>query len=74
MTFVEDSVTGGPAGKEKTVTVRDVTDATGCTRQLVQVTWPGYQTKGGTTIQLRGKVGPLDSAGYAQERGLHLRG
>ena len=63
MTFVEDSVTGGPAGKEKTVTVRDVTDATGCTRQLVQVTWPGYQTKGGTTIQLRGKVGPLMSAG-----------
>ena len=63
MTFVEDSVTGGPAGKEKTVTVRDVTDATGCTRQLVQVTWPGYQTKGGTTIKLRGKVGPSMSAG-----------
>ena len=63
MTFVEDSVTGGPAGKEKTVTVRDVTDATGCTRQLVTVTWPGYQTKGGTTIQLRGKVGPSMSAG-----------
>ena len=63
MTFVEDSVTGGPSGKEKTVTVRDVTDATGCTRQLVQVTWPGYQTKGGTTIQLRGKVGPSMSAG-----------
>ena len=63
MTFVENSVTGGPAGKEKTVTVRDVTDATGCTRQLVQVTWPGYQTKGGTTIQLRGKVGPSMSAG-----------
>ena len=63
MTFVEDSVTGGPAGKEKTVTVRDVTDATGCTRQLVQVTWPGYQTKGGTTIQLRAKVGPSMSAG-----------
>ena len=63
MTFVEDSVTGGPAGKDKTVTVRDVTDATGCTRQLVQVTWPGYQTKGGTTIQLRGKVGPSMSAG-----------
>ena len=63
MTFVEGSVTGGPAGKEKTVTVRDVTDATGCTRQLVQVTWPGYQTKGGTTIQLRGKVGPSMSAG-----------
>ena len=63
MTFVEDSVTGGPAGKEKTVTVRDVTDATGCTRQLVQVTWPGYQNKGGTTIQLRGKVGPSMSAG-----------
>ena len=63
MTFVEDSVTGGPSGKDKTVTVRDVTDATGCTRQLVQVTWPGYQTKGGTTIQLRGKVGPSMSAG-----------
>ena len=63
MTFVEGSVTGGPARKEKTVTVRDVTDATGCTRQLVQVTWPGYQTKGGTTIQLRGKVGPSMSAG-----------
>ena len=63
MTYVEDSVTGGPAGKDKTVTVRDVTDATGCTRQLVQVTWPGYQTKGGTTIQLRGKVGPSMSAG-----------
>ncbi len=63
MTFVEGSVTGGPAGKDKTVTVRDVTDATGCTRQLVQVTWPGYQTKGGTTIQLRGKVGPSMSAG-----------
>ena len=63
MTFVEGSVTGGPAGKEKTVTVRDVTDATGCTRQLVQVTWPSYQTKGGTTIQLRGKVGPSMSAG-----------
>ena len=63
MTFVEGSVTGGPAGKEKTVTVRDVTDATGCTRQLVQVTWPGYQTKGGTTIQLRGKVGSSMSAG-----------
>ena len=63
MTFVEGSVTGGPAGKEKTVTVRDVTDATGCTRQLVQVTWPGYQTKGGTTIQLRGKVSPAMSAG-----------
>ena len=63
MTFVEDSVTGGPAGKDKTVTVRDVTDATGCTRQLVTVTWPGYQTKGGTTIQLRGKVGPSMSAG-----------
>ena len=63
MTFVEGSVTGGPAGKEKTVTVRDVTDATGCTRQLVQITWPGYQTKGGTTIQLRGKVGPSMSAG-----------
>ena len=63
MTFVEGSVTGGPADKEKTVTVRDVTDATGCTRQLVQVTWPGYQTKGGTTIQLRGKVGPSMSAG-----------
>ena len=63
MTFVEGSVTGGPAGKEKTVTVRDVTDATGCTRQLVQVTWPGYQTKDGTTIQLRGKVGPSMSAG-----------
>ena len=63
MTFVEGSVTGGPGGKEKTVTVRDVTDATGCTRQLVTVTWPGYQTKGGTTIQLRGKVGPSMSAG-----------
>ena len=63
MTFVEGSVTGGPSGKDKTVTVRDVTDATGCTRQLVQVTWPGYQTKGGTTIQLRGKVGPSMSAG-----------
>ena len=63
MTFVEDSVTGGPTGKDKTVTVRNVTDATGCTRQLVQVTWPGYQTKGGTTIQLRGKVGPSMSAG-----------
>ena len=63
MTFVEGSVTGGPAGKDKTVTVRDVTDATGCTRQLVQVTWPGYQTKGGTTIQLRGKVGPSMSSG-----------
>ena len=63
MTFVEGSVTGGPAGKDKTVTVRDVTDATGCTRHLVQVTWPGYQTKGGTTIQLRGKVGPSMSAG-----------
>ena len=63
MTFIVGSVTGGPAGKEKTVTVRDVTDATGCTRQLVQVTWPGYQTKGGTTIQLRGKVGPSMSAG-----------
>ena len=63
MTYVEGSVTGGPAGKDKTVTVRDVTDATGCTRQLVQVTWPGYQTKGGTTIQLRGKVGPSMSSG-----------
>ena len=63
MTFVEGSVTGGPSGKDKTVTVRDVTDATGCTRQLVQVTWPGYQTKGGTTIQLRGKVGSSMSAG-----------
>ena len=63
MTYVEGSVTGGPAGKDKTVTVRDVTGATGCTRQLVQVTWPGYQTKGGTTIQLRGKVGPSMSAG-----------
>ena len=63
MTYVEGSVTGGPAGKDKTVTVRDVTDATGCTRQLVQVTWPGYQTKGGTTIQLRGKVGPSMTAG-----------
>ena len=63
MTYVEGSVTGGPAVKDKTVTVRDVTDATGCTRQLVQVTWPGYQTKGGTTIQLRGKVGPSMSAG-----------
>ena len=63
MTYVEGSVTGGPAGKDKTVTVRDVTDATGCTRQFVQVTWPGYQTKGGTTIQLRGKVGPSMSAG-----------
>ena len=51
MTFVEGSVTGGPAGKEKTVTVRDVTDATGCTRQLVQVTWPGYQTKGEMCIR-----------------------
>ena len=63
MTYVEGSVTGGPAGKDKTVTVRDVTGATGCIRQLVQVTWPGYQTKGGTTIQLRGKVGPSMSAG-----------
>ena len=63
MTFVEGSVTGGPAGKDMSVSVRDVTDATGCTRQLVQVTWPGYQTKGGTTIQLRGKVGPSMSAG-----------
>ena len=63
MTFVEGSVTGGPKGKDMSVSVRDVTDATGCTRQLVQVTWPGYQTKGGTTIQLRGKVGPSMSAG-----------
>ena len=63
MTFVEGSVTGGPKGKDISVSVRDVTDATGCTRQLVQVTWPGYQTKGGTTIQLRGKVGPSMSAG-----------
>ena len=63
MTFVEGSVTGGPAGKDMSVSVRDVTGATGCTRQLVQVTWPGYQTKGGTTIQLRGKVGPSMSAG-----------
>ena len=63
MTFVEDSVTGGPKGKDMSVSVRDVPDATGCTRQLVQVTWPGYQTKGGTTIQLRGKVGPSMSAG-----------
>ena len=63
MTFVEGSVTGGPEGKDMSVSVRDVTDATGCTRQLVQVTWPGYQTKGGTTIQLRGKVGPSMSAG-----------
>ena len=63
MTFVEGSVTGGPKGKDMSVSVRDVTDATGCTRQLVQVTWPGYQTKGGTTIQLRGKVGPSMSSG-----------
>ena len=63
MTFVEGSVTGGPEGKDMSVSVRDVTDATGCTRQLVQVTWPGYQTKGGTTIKLRGKVGPSMSAG-----------
>ena len=63
MTFVEGSVTGGPKDKDMSVSVRDVTDATGCTRQLVQVTWPGYQTKGGTTIQLRGKVGPSMSAG-----------
>ena len=63
MTFVEGSVYGGPKGKDMSVSVRDVTDATGCTRQLVQVTWPGYQTKGGTTIQLRGKVGPSMSAG-----------
>lgn len=63
MTFVEGSVTGGPKGKDMSVSVRDVPDATGCTRQLVQVTWPGYQTKGGTTIQLRGMVGPSMSAG-----------
>ena len=57
MTLVEGSITGGPAGKEMTVNTREVQDATGCTRQLVTVTWPGYQSKGGTTIQLRGKVG-----------------
>ena len=57
MTLVEGSITGGPADKEMTVNTREVQDATGCTRQLVTVTWPGYQTKGGTTIQLRGKVG-----------------
>ena len=63
MTLVEGSITGGPADKEMTVNTREVQDATGCTRQLVTVTWPGYQTKGGTTIQLRGKVGPSMSAG-----------
>ena len=57
MTLVEGSITGGPADKEMTVNTREVQDATGCTRQLVTVTWPGYQTKGATTIQLRGKVG-----------------
>ena len=57
MTLVEGSITGGPADKEMTVNTREVQDATGCTRQLVTVTWPGYQSKGGTTIQLRGKVG-----------------
>ena len=57
MTLVEGSITGGPADKEMTVNTREVQDATGCTRQLVTVTWPGYQIKGGTTIQLRGKVG-----------------
>ena len=63
MTLVEGSITGGPADKEMTVNTREVQDATGCTRQLVTVTWPGYQTKGGTTIQLRGKVGPSMSSG-----------
>ena len=57
MTFVEGSVTGGPEDREMTVNTREVQDATGCTRQLVQVTWPGYQTKGATIIKLRGKVG-----------------
>ena len=57
MTLVEGSITGGPADKEMTVNTREVQDATGCTRQLVTVTWPGYQSKGSTTIQLRGKVG-----------------
>ena len=57
MTLVEGSVTGGPEDREMTVNTREVQDATGCTRQLVQVTWPGYQTKGATIIKLRGKVG-----------------
>ena len=57
MTLVEGSITGGPEDREMTVNTREVQDATGCTRQLVTVTWPGYQTKGATTIQLRGKVG-----------------
>ena len=57
MTYVENSVAGGPRGFNATVdSSRWVTDASGCSRQLVTVTWPGFKGVDATGVTLRGLV------------------
>ena len=57
MTFVENSVAGGPKGYTATVdSSRWVTDASGCSRQLVTITWPGFKGVDATSVTLRGLV------------------
>lgn len=57
MTYVENSVAGGPKGYTATVdSSRWVTDASGCSRQLVTITWPGFKGVDATGITLHGLV------------------
>ena len=57
MTYVENSVAGGPKGYTATVdSSRWVTDASGCSRQLVTITWPGFKGVDATSVTLRGLV------------------
>ena len=57
MTYVENSVAGGPKGYTATVdSSRWVTDASGCSRQLVTITWPGFKGVDATGVTLRGLV------------------
>lgn len=57
MTYVENSVAGGPKGYTATVdSSRWVTDTSGCSRQLVTITWPGFKGVDATSVTLRGLV------------------
>lgn len=57
MTYVENSVAGGPKGYTATVdSSRWATDASGCSRQLVTITWPGFKGVDATSVTLRGLV------------------
>lgn len=57
MTYVENSVAGGPKGYTATIdSSRWVTDTSGCSRQLVTITWPGFKGVDATSVTLRGLV------------------